>query len=407
MTPRWAGDPSSGGPVVSAAGDTAAVRAVDGRGRPTDYGYVGCDGSWAVAPSLNEARGFSVCGLAAAQAEEDDSGCGNDWGYLAPDGSWALGPGFSMSTGDFGADGTALAESSEDPQTESVRWIGADGSDADPSLPWAVERWPSAASDGLWGLRDQGGSWVLEPSLARLRPLLAERAYLARDPSSGLWGVLAPDGSWLVAPSFQDAWCQGGSLLARDPSSGLWGVLAPEGSWLVAPSFQDAWCQGGSLLARDPSSGLWGVLAPEGSWLVAPSFQDAWCQGGSLLARDPSSGLWGVASLGDGSWEVAPAWGKVSSGYYNARPHLGDGFCAQDPSSGLWGVASPDGSWEVGPSFRAVCDYAGGRVVAGATKDGPWGIASPDGTWLTEPAYSFALWMPAADVFLATVPEEG
>lgn len=178
---------------------------------------------------------------------------------------------------------------------------------------------------------------MLEPSLARLRPLLAERAYLARDPSSGLWGVLAPDGSWLVAPSFQDAWCQGGSL----------------------------------------------------------------------LARDPSSGLWGVASLGDGSWEVAPAWGKVSSGYYNARPHLGDGFCAQDPSSGLWGVASPDGSWEVGPSFRAVCDYAGGRVVAGATKDGPWGIASPDGTWLTEPAYSFALWMPAADVFLATVPEEG
>lgn len=334
VTPRWAGDPSSGGPVVSAAGDTAAVRAVDGRGRPTDYG---CDGSWAVAPSLNEARGFSACGLAAAQAEEDDSGCGNDWGYLAPDGSWALGPAFSMSTGDFGADGTALAESSEDPRTESVRWIGADGSDADPSLPWAVERWPSAASGGLWGLRDQGGSWVLEPSLARLVPLLAERAYLARDPSSGLWGVLAPDGSWLVAPSFQDAWCQGGSL----------------------------------------------------------------------LARDPSSGLWGVASLGDGSWEVAPAWGKVSSGYYNARPHLGDGFCAQDPSSGLWGVASPDGSWEVGPSFRAVCDYAGGRVVAGATKDGPWGIASPDGTWLTEPAYSFALWMPAADVFLATVPEEG
>lgn len=337
VAPRWAGDPSSGGPVVSAAGDTAAVRAVDGRGRPTDYGYVGCDGSWAVAPSLNEARGFSTCGLAAAQAEEDDSGCGNDWGYLAPDGSWALGPGFSRGTGDFGADGTALAESSEDPRTESVRWIGADSSDADPSLPWAVERWPSAASDGLWGLRDQGGSWVLEPSLARLRPLLAERAYLARDPSSGLWGVLAPDGSWLVAPSFQDAWCQGGSL----------------------------------------------------------------------LARDPSSGLWGVASLGDGSWEVAPAWGKVSSGYYNARPHLGDGFCAQDPSSGLWGVASPDGSWEVGPSFRAVCDYAGGRVVAGATKDGPWGIASPDGTWLTEPAYSFALWMPAADVFLATVPEEG
>lgn len=236
VTPRWAGDPSSGGPVVSAAGDTAAVRAVDGRGRPTDYGYVGCDGSWAVAPSLNEARGFSACGLAAAQAEEDDSGCGNDWGYPAPDGSWALGPGFSMSTGDF----------------------GADGSDADPSLPWAVERWPSAASDGLWGLRDQGGSWVLEPSLALLRPLLAERSLLARDPSSGLWGV-----------------------------------------------------------------------------------------------------------------------------------------------------ASPDGSWEVGPSFRAVCDYAGGRVVAGATKDGPWGIASPDGTWLTEPAYSFALWMPAADVFLATVPEEG
>ena len=302
VTPRWAGDPSSGGPVVSAAGDTAAVRAVDGRGRPTDYGYVGCDGSWAVAPSLNEARGFSACGLAAAQAEEDDSGCGNDWGYLAPDGSWALGPAFSMSTGDFGADGTALAESSEDPRTESVRWIGADGSDADPSLPWAVERWPSAASGGLWGLRDQGGSWVLEPSLALLRPLLAER---------------------------------------------------------------------------------------------------------SFLAKDPSSGLWGVASLGDGSWEVAPAWGTVSSGYYNARPHLGDGFCAQDPSSGLWGVASPDGSWEVGPSSRAVCDYAGGRVVAGATKDGPWGIASPDGTWFTEPAYSFAFWMPAADVFLATVPEEG
>ncbi len=39
VTPRWAGDPSSGGPVVSAAGDTAAVRAVDGCGRPTDYGY--------------------------------------------------------------------------------------------------------------------------------------------------------------------------------------------------------------------------------------------------------------------------------------------------------------------------------------------------------------------------------
>ena len=138
VTPRW-DEEHLGDPQVSAAGDTAAVRAV---GKPGGlYGYVGCDGAWAVAPSLRRARGFSACGLATAQAEEDDSGRGNNWGYLADDGSWALGPGFSRRTGDFGAD---------------------------PSLPWAVERFASSGSGGLWGLRDQGGSWVLEPSLAGL-----------------------------------------------------------------------------------------------------------------------------------------------------------------------------------------------------------------------------------------------
>ena len=298
VTPRW-DEEHLGDPQVSAAGDTAAVRAVSKPGGL--YGYVGCDGAWAVAPSLRRARGFSACGLATAQAEEDDSGRGNNWGYLADDGSWALGPGFSRRTGDFGADGTALADVSEDPSTTSRRWIRADGSDADPFLPWAVERFASSGSGGLWGLRDQGGSWVLEPSLAGLSPLLVERSFLAKDPSSGLWGTIASDGSWLLAP----------------------------------------------------------------------------------------------------------AWGKVSSGYYNARPHLGDAFFARDAGSGLWGVVAPDGSWEVGPSFRAICDYAGGRVVAGATKDGPWGVAESDGTWLTEPAYSDVQWMSAADVFLVTVPEEG
>lgn len=147
VTPRWAGNPAMGGPVVSAAGDTAAVRAV---GKPGGlYGYVGCDGAWAVAPSLRRARGFSACGLAAAQAGEDDSGRGNNWGYLAPDGSWAIGPGFSRSTGDFGADGTALADVGEDASTTSSRWIRADGSDADPSLPWAVEWFASSGSDPL------------------------------------------------------------------------------------------------------------------------------------------------------------------------------------------------------------------------------------------------------------------
>ncbi|WP_130810309.1 hypothetical protein [Olsenella sp. Marseille-P4559] len=64
-------------------------------------------------------------------------------------------------------------------------------------------------------------------------------------------------------------------------------------------------------------------------------------------------------------------WGEVSSGYYNAPLHLGDAFFARDAGSGLWGVAAPDG------------------------------------TRLAESAYSFAIWMPAADVFLVTVPEEG
>lgn len=35
-----------------------------------------------------------------------------------------------------------------------------------------------------------------------------------------------------------------------------------------------------------------------------------------------------------------------------------------------------------------------------------WGYLAPDGSWLAEPAYSFAIWMSAADVFLVTVPEE-
>ena len=55
-------------------------------------------------------------------------------------------------------------------------------------------------------------------------------------------------------------------------------------------------------------------------------------------------------------------------------------FLAQDASSGLWGTVAPDD---------------------------PWGVAEQDGTWLTEPAYSDVQWMSAADVFLATVPEEG
>lgn len=31
-------------------------------------------------------------------------------------------------------------------------WVPSEGAGADPSLPWAVERWTSAGADGLWGL---------------------------------------------------------------------------------------------------------------------------------------------------------------------------------------------------------------------------------------------------------------
>lgn len=47
---------------------------------------------------------------------------------------------------------TVLREISSPTPTCSFAWVPSEGAGADPSLPWAVERWTSAGADGLWGL---------------------------------------------------------------------------------------------------------------------------------------------------------------------------------------------------------------------------------------------------------------
>lgn len=223
--------------------------------------------------------------------------------------------------------------------------VGADGARLTDFQYQALERADSyvlCMKDERWGILDQAGRVLVEPSYTRLASagdgvFLALKTDPYDDSPDGVYRVGA-DGSEKGTgvriagglTGFSEGLCE-----AASADNGLYGYLDAEGRWAVQPSYEWA----GSFLngkASVVAAGGSGMIDRAGSWLLTPKYDYIYYQGGDMLtvARED-----GVLSLLDPD-TLEPVASYAGGGAY-AYP--AGGTTAVVMQSGRGAVVSRDG----------------------------------------------------------------
>ena len=280
-------------------------------------------------------------------------------------------------------------------------------------------------SSGLWGLVDEAGTWVTEPTFALAPGALSEGLVAACDAKTGLWGYLAPDGSWEIEPTFIEAGAFGGGVApARDASGGLWGLVDKTGTWAADPTFAELRTMSSGLAAAradeahaEDSDRPWGLVDASGAWRLGPAYAELGdLSDEGIVAAAPTPSSWGFVNADgrnafEGTWSAARCfsegraavmrgstrrWGYVDQSgtvavdyEFDAAGDFAGGLApARDHDSGLWGFLSPTGTWSVSPRFSQLGNLVDGLAPARDASSGLCGFVDATGAWVVPASFS-------------------
>lgn len=149
-------------------------------------------------------------------------------------------------------------------------------------------------ADGLWGLRNRVGDWVLSPRYDR-RPeaQIRDKQLLGwkvshRVPTGNRWsdtvfGWVSPEGEEVVAPAFErlSMDSDSGLLTVRSRQGRRQGLIRPDGRVVFAAEYERIAALGHGWYTGRVSERK-GLMAPDGHWLLAPGPYElvGWGEGG-------------------------------------------------------------------------------------------------------------------------------
>lgn len=112
---------------------------------------------------------------------------------------------------------------------------------------------------------------------------LREAGYSSAKGTNGLWGIIDKHGKWIIEPSAKDLkkapfeWCLFGYIKKKDDATDKWGIINTEGEWVVQPQFKNS----ADIVpfAEDEIyaklNGKWGKLDAGGNWTVQPQYKNS------------------------------------------------------------------------------------------------------------------------------------
>ncbi|HEV2153290.1 WG repeat-containing protein [Bradyrhizobium sp.] len=292
-------------------------------------------------------------------------------------------------------------------------------------------------SDGLWGLLQADGNWLVQPRYQKAEGLSDG---LARVTLDGKVGFVDGSGQLTIEPVFDKAWPFrlgiGRTSAERDGSVG---VIDRSGSWIFQTSYQQIHLA--IARHREPHSespfgwhfkqaDRWGLLDLDGRVLLAAEFDQPVeaCQDRRLVAYMNKEWLY---YTGDGS-PLQPLGGRLIDATCGRAPpytlKIGDKLQLVDARSrplapmqfdavtpvgpdakdvkidGKWGRIRSDGSWLIEPRFDYLSNNSDPLVASIAGKRG---IMKLDGTWLIEPKFDAARIRPDGTAFVSSAGATG
>ncbi|MCI7028625.1 MAG: WG repeat-containing protein [Clostridiales bacterium] len=90
--------------------------------------------------------------------------------------------------------------------------------------------------NGLIGVMDYDGSWIVEPQFTEVRSFFEGMAVAK---AKELYGYIDESYSWALPPTFQGA-CKFSEGLAAVEQDGLWGYIDKQGDFVIEPKFAEA-----------------------------------------------------------------------------------------------------------------------------------------------------------------------
>lgn len=279
----------------------SAAQAEDGR-----WGFIDAEGRWRVAPTLENARGYSVDGLARFQQ-------GGLWGFVDLAGAVAVAPRFldvrpfrhGLSAARVG-EGEWRILDREGRFTSEARFhdlseFGACGLAR--AVPWGPQ-----GDERLHGFVDREGRWVIAPRFQAAEPfdeLDATPASLDGD----RWGLIDTHGEWVLTPSYAliDAFNSAGLAYCEGPDDGDeddCAYLDAQGRVAVQGDAHLARYMACGRVASDAEGSRF--LCADGTPLATPAL--AW---GTHFRPACSFAVVRTRSRGDGDGAVPAGWGLL------------------------------------------------------------------------------------------------
>ncbi len=242
--------------------------------------------------------------------------------------------------------------------------------------------------NGLWGVIDPAGTWVIEPVYDELSDFYGGLCAAKR---GGLWGFVDTQGCERIPPRYeavtpiiegragakQDGlWfviTSGGVVLSEGvdeiiPFSGSfaaarlgakWGFISRTGDWAIAPDYDEV-LPFGDGLAAVKQGGRWGYIDAEGRTVIAAQYHEAYTFAGGV-AR---------VKTNEGTLFINPMGWQVGDGVWQDARELCDGLAVVSVD-GLYGAIDRGGTLVVPCVFSQLGDYSEG--LCAFFQNGLWG----------------------------------
>ena len=143
--------------------------------------------------------------------------------------------------------------------------------------------------NGLIGVMDYDGSWIVEPQFTEVRSFFEGMAVAK---AKELYGYIDESYSWALPPTFQGA-CKFSEGFAAVEQDGLWGYIDKQGDFVIEPKFAEAGSFSGGY-ADVWDGDLCGIIDKEGKFVCPPKYVGTFYRYGGGHAKIREEGFSGI-----------------------------------------------------------------------------------------------------------------
>lgn len=233
-----------------------------------------------------------------------------------------------------------------------------------------------AAQDGLFGLIDRNGFWVVEPTWSDCLPFSEGRAAVQ---SGDKWGFIDETGALVIEYQFREVGSFScGRAMAR--TGGSYGYIDPLGNMAVSEKFRSA-----GLFVDDIAF----ATQSSNTYIINKAGDPQYTLDSGVSASSFSEGF-ALVQKGGRSYYITKyarrAFGSDTE-FEDALPFSG-GYAAVK-IDGLWGYINTKGDMAIKPQFVGAASFSNG-MAAVQNEEGLWAYINTGGSLKTDYVYAEA-----------------